>query len=162
VPLLNQTIDTRLKGADVIQKLDPRWDHLKTNKDIMRFFVQEVQAGGNLDLIEEFVKSDYVNHTPSPGQENGPEGVRFICEKLHEAFDDFQIDIGHQVDDGDCVATYKLFKGTHVGEWLGLAPTGKRIEFWVFDLIRFRDRMFTEHWAVIDEANMMRQLGMIE
>jgi predicted ester cyclase len=88
--------------------------------------------------------------------------VRFICEKLHEAFADFEIEIGHQVDDGDCVATYKCFKGTHVGNWLGLEPTGKRIEFWVFDLIRLRDRMFTEHWAVIDEANMMRQLGLIE
>lgn len=144
------------------QKLDPKWDHLVTLKDIMRFFVQEVQAGGNLDIIEEFVKTDYVNHTPAPGQKNGPEGVRFICQKLHEAFDDFQVEIAQQVDDGHAVATYKLFKGKHVGDWLGIPATGRQVEFWVMDLITFEDRMFTEHWSVINEDGMLRTMGLRE
>ena len=60
------------------------------------------------------------------------------------------------------VATYKVFSGTHTGTFLGIEPTGRRLEFPVFDLIRFRDRMLVEHWAVIDEGAMLRTLGLID
>jgi predicted ester cyclase len=143
--------------------VDARYDFLPDNKALLRYFVEEVQQKGRLELIDDFVAADYVNHTPSPGQPaHGPESVRWIMEVLHGAVPDVRVEIRHQIAEGPDVATYKVFSGTHTGTFLGIEPTGRRLEFPVFDLIRFRDRMLVEHWAVIDEGAMLRTLGLID
>ena|ERR1700737_2340789 len=48
---------------------------------------------------------------------------------------------------------------SHRGEFAGLKPTGRRVEVTEINLSRFRDGLMVEHWAVLDEASMMRQLA---
>ena len=51
------------------------------------------------------------------------------------------------------------------GRWTATGPfgeleaTGKRIEVPVLDLFQFRDGVLIEHWALLDNLGMMRQLG---
>jgi predicted ester cyclase len=52
--------------------------------------------------------------------------------------------------------------GTHEGEFLGIPPTGKRIELETIDIIRVRDGKCVEHWGVSDGLALMQQLGVIE
>jgi predicted ester cyclase len=57
------------------------------------------------------------------------------------------------------VATFKTFSGTHEGEFMGLPPTGRRVVFDVFDLLRIRDGKVVEHWSVTNMAGLIHQLG---
>jgi predicted ester cyclase len=71
----------------------------------------------------------------------------------------FSVDIKQMIGEGDLVATLKTFSGTHEGEFLGYPPTGRRVTFEVFDLVRVKDGQVTEHWAVIDMDGLKRQLS---
>ena len=57
------------------------------------------------------------------------------------------------------MATLKTFSGTHEGEFMGFPPTGKRVAFDVFDLLRIRDGKVVEHWSVTNMAALIQQFG---
>ncbi|MFJ8390902.1 hypothetical protein ACIQ9Q_41800 [Streptomyces sp. NPDC094438] len=52
----------------------------------MRYFVEEVQERGRLELIEELVHADFRNRTPVPWQRDDREGVRETLVAMHGAF----------------------------------------------------------------------------
>jgi predicted ester cyclase len=64
------------------------------------------------------------------------------------------------VAEGDMVALLLNWKATHRGEYIGIAPTGKKIDISVFNLIRIDSGKWVEFWNVTD-VNLMRQLGAI-
>jgi predicted ester cyclase len=132
-----------------------------SNVERMRYFVEQVQTNGRVDLIDELVAEDFMNYTAELPQTKDRAGVHFIVNELRSAFEGFRADILHIVGDGDMVATYKVFSGVHNGSWLGIPASGKPVEFQVFDLVRYRDGQLLEHWAVIDSATMLKQIGIL-
>ena len=54
-----------------------------------------------------------------------------------------------------------LMSGTHRGEFLGVAPTGERIEAMGMDIVRITEGEIVEHWGEFDVMGMLRQLGVI-
>jgi hypothetical protein len=77
---------------------------------------------------------------------------------LRQAFPDFRAEIGWQSVDGDLVTTYKVYYGTHLGTFLGVAPTGREIHFETVDAMRVRDGKITDHWGVANLLSAMMQL----
>ncbi len=63
--------------------------------------------------------------------------------------------------EGDKVAARITMTGTHDGEFLGMPPTGKRIEVQAIDIVQFRGELAIAHWGVTDAMKMMEQLGAI-
>jgi predicted ester cyclase len=57
------------------------------------------------------------------------------------------------------VTTYKTYHGTHGGGFLGVAPTGRKIQFETVDVMRVRNGKITEHWGVANLFALMQQLG---
>jgi predicted ester cyclase len=52
--------------------------------------------------------------------------------------------------------------GTHEGDFMGMPPTGKRIDVQLVDIVRFGDDgLGHEHWGVFDALRMMQQLGAV-
>lgn len=127
--------------------------------DRMRYFVEQVQEKGRLDLIDGLVHPDFRNHTVEPGQRADRSGVRETTAAMHAAFSDLRIEVLHCLGDGDLVATHKLFRGRHTGSWFGVPPSGNQVEFRVMDLVRFRNGQWFEHWAVADAVTLLRQTG---
>ena len=80
---------------------------------------------------------------------------------LRAAFPDFRADIHWQLADGDRVTTYKTYHGTHKGEFFGIPPTGRRIQFETVDVMRVRNGKIAEHWGVANLFSLMQQLGAI-
>src|SRR5947209_18105172 len=66
------------------------------------------------------------------------DGARQLYKILRTAFPDFHAEIHWQLADGDRVTTYKTYHGTHRGEFLGVAPTGRKIQFETVDVMRVR------------------------
>jgi predicted ester cyclase len=77
------------------------------------------------------------------------------------AFPDLRVEIHRQVTEDDVVATHKTFRGTHHGDFMGVAGTGHRVEFDVIDLLRVADGQLAEHWNVVDGLTLLTQVGVI-
>ena len=128
-------------------------------KAVVRRNTEEVQGGGNFEAFEELFADDFLDHTPQPGRTPGKDGARQLYKALRTAFPDFHADIHWQLADGDRVTTYKTYHGTHRGEFLGVAPTGRQIQFETVDVMRVRNGKITEHWGVANLFSLMQQLG---
>jgi steroid delta-isomerase-like uncharacterized protein len=133
----------------------------EANKAIARRFVDEYQTGRHGAVADELLADDFVNHADVPGLPNDKQGVKMLFAGLHDAFPDFRAEILDQIAEGDRVATYKTFHGTHQGELWGIPATGRRVAFNLIDIVRIQDGRIAEHWNVIDQMGLMQQLGVI-
>jgi steroid delta-isomerase-like uncharacterized protein len=129
------------------------------NKTIVRRFVEEFQNGGNESAAEELLAADFVDHSPFPGVSPDREGVKRLFAALRQAFPDLRAKIHDQLAEKDRVATRKTFRGTHRGEFLGIAPTGRSVSFDVIDVARIADGRIAEQWNVVDLMGLLQQIG---
>ena len=65
------------------------------------------------------------------------------------------------IAEGDKVVTRKTLHGTHEGDFMGIPSTGKRVAFDVIDIVRYGNGQLVEHWNVVDQLGLMRQLGVV-
>lgn len=84
--------------------------------------------------------------------------MRQQFDGFRATFAGFYATIEHQAADGDIVITHKTFRGTHVGEFLGVAPTGRDIAIGVIDVVRLADDRIIEHWNVVDIFGALAQM----
>ena len=80
---------------------------------------------------------------------------------FRSAFPDFRMEPHVIIAEGDLACVRSTTTGTHEGEFMGIPPTGKKIEALGFDLVRVRDGQAVEHWGLLDAMTMMQQLGAI-
>jgi steroid delta-isomerase-like uncharacterized protein len=128
-------------------------------KERQRRFVQDVQAEGRIDLVDEYLAEGFVDHTPFPGVPPTREGARQVFGMLRTAFPDHDAVVLEMLAEGDKVFTYKTFNGTHQGEFMGIPPTGKPVSIRVMDVVRYENGTVAEHWNVVDVAGLLHQLG---
>jgi steroid delta-isomerase-like uncharacterized protein len=135
---------------------------VEQNKATFRRYVEEVGNEGNLDLVDEIFGS-YLSHQPDGHtEERGPEDVRRFMGEFRQAFPDFHSTIEDQIAEGDKVVTRWTMRGTHNGEFRGIAPTGEQITVTGIGIFRFSDEgKVVESWDNFDQLGMMRQLGAI-
>ena len=131
------------------------------NKALVRRFVDEVQSGGNIDLIDEVCSPGFVNHSAPPGIPADREGIKILTAMFRGAFPDSHFTIEDMVAEGDKVVTRKTFHGTHEGEFMGMPPSGRAVSMGLIDIVRVYDGRVVEHWSVGDSLGMMQQLGVI-
>lgn len=115
---------------------------------------------GELDRIDDLVSADFVDHGAPPGMiPPGPEGYRTIFRLLKSALriDYTVLDV---VAEGESVMAWARCTGRHVGEFLGIPPTGREFAFEAMHRYRVRDGVIREHHAVRDDLALYRQLGL--
>jgi steroid delta-isomerase-like uncharacterized protein len=134
-------------------------EHEQAIMAIVRRNTEVVQGQGDFALFEELFADDFVDRTPQPGTTPDKDGVRVLYHRLREAFPDFRPEIGWQSVDGDIVTTFKTYHGTHLGTFLGIAPTGRTVRFETVDAMRVRDGRIVEHWGVANLFSVVQQLG---
>ncbi len=117
---------------------------------------------GNIDLLDELLAPDYINHTPAtPDLPTGPEGVKGVVSMFRSAIPDLRVVVEDMIAEGDKVATRYTLEGTHEGELFGVPPTGQRLSIKSFTAERVSEGKIREHWRVSDNLDMMQQLGVI-
>ena len=129
---------------------------------ITRYF-EEVWNNGKLDVLDEIIAPDYINHSPGMGNPiPGPEGLKPIVAAIRQAFPDLKYVIENIVIADDQVAVHTTMHGTHKGDFFGLAPTNKVIKVAQMQIERIANNKIVEHWRVTDDLTMLQQLGQIE
>ena len=129
------------------------------NKALMKRFVTEYQTNHDESVLYELVAEDFVDHSALPGVPPTREGVRGLFAGFHAAFVPFAAQIHDQVAEGDKVVTRKSFHGRHVGEFMGIPATGREVSVELIDIVRIAEGRIVEHWNVVDQLGLLRQLG---
>jgi steroid delta-isomerase-like uncharacterized protein len=131
------------------------------NKAIMRRYF-DVFDQGNIDLLDELLAPDYVNHTPAtPDLPTGREGVKGVVSMFRSGMPDLRVVVEDMIAEGDKVATRYTLVGTHEGELFGVPPTGQRLSIKSMTVERVSEGRIREHWRVTDSLEMMQQLGVV-
>ena len=128
------------------------------NKALFRRWC-EVISQNRLDRVEEIIAPDEVDHALPPGIPSGLEGVKQLFTLLHTAFPDLQIEIEDLIAEGDEVVGRVTARGTHEGEFMGIAPTGKPVSFNAIDVVRIAGGKIVERWSQADNLALLQQLG---
>lgn len=111
------------------------------------------------DLAEKCFQDDCLLHYGSWTGAMRSEG-KMILGMWLRGFPDFAFEVKDIVVDGNRGAMRLTFTGTQTGEFLGLAPTGKRIQCTESLFVLVRDGKIAEAWEDYDELGMWRQLGL--
>jgi predicted ester cyclase len=130
------------------------------NKQIFRRFIEEFWNQRNLEVADELFAPDAVSPT-APQLPRGPQGVKEIGGMVLRGFPDFHMTIEDLVAEGDKVAARFMERGTHRGEFMGIAPTGNQATWTEIGILRIKDGKVVESWFQTDMLGLMRQLGAI-
>jgi len=132
---------------------------LRDNKAVVVRFNKDVIERGDEAAFRELMAPDFVNRTAPPGAPSGPESMLNTFNKvLRPALPDLSVEIHDQIAEGDKVTTRKTIRGTHRGEFFGIAPTNKSVEIDVIDIVRVKDGRYIEHWGVNTLPAVLAQL----
>jgi ketosteroid isomerase-like protein len=125
--------------------------HSNANKAPVRRLVDAVFNGGHLEVIDQL-------YAPALA----PATKRWITP-FRANFPDVHMELVELIAEGDKVVGRFTCSATHLGEWLGQAPTGRRFErvdeVWIF---RFRDGRIVHVWSLEDTLDRLRQLGLTD
>jgi predicted ester cyclase len=116
------------------------------NKLADRRYIEEVLNQGHLEVIDELRTDDL-------------EGVRDRVTMFRTAFPDLHVTVETQVAERDWSVMRVTFRGTHLGPFMGVPPTGKKVEFATIAMNRYAGGKSVENWGIHDFQGLLRQLG---
>lgn len=129
------------------------------NTVLLHRYMSEVWDAGNPNAIEQFLAPNYQRHpSPTPEPFDRTEQLRRL-KGFREAFPDIEIEVVDVIAGEDRVAFRSIMRGTHLGEYVGIAPTGRHVTVGLIDLIRIKDGKFVEQWGGPDLFDLLHQLG---
>jgi steroid delta-isomerase-like uncharacterized protein len=132
------------------------------NKALVRRWFEKLFNAQNLGVAEEITAQDSVSHDHLLADlPSGPEADKHIVNLYHGAFPDAQITVEDQIAEGDRVFTRWTERGTPQGEFMGVAPSGNRVEIAGMTVNRVSEDKIAETWTLYDALGMMQQIGAI-
>jgi steroid delta-isomerase-like uncharacterized protein len=125
------------------------------NKDIVRRIYEEAINGHDLDLLDNYLVPDYVNHK-NPG---GLEGVKQLFSMLFQAFPDLRVTVDSIGAEGDRVWVRTTMHGTQQGPFMEMPASGKTFAAETVNELRVDNGKVVEEWGITDTLTMWQQLG---
>ncbi|GAA4684251.1 hypothetical protein Prum_064960 [Phytohabitans rumicis] len=125
-----------------------------------RFF--EMASKGELARLGDLLTDDYHDHDATNEEDvRGVDGARVEIEMYRNAFRGFKFTVEDQLAEGDKVITRWTWRGTHSGEFLGIAPTKKKVEMTGMTIHRMHEGKIQEGWWNFDFLGALRQVGAV-
>lgn len=131
----------------------------ENNKALFVEVMEEVFNKHNLELADRYYLEDYKQHNPNVP--TGRAGFKAFFSGFMAAFPDLHATVEQVVAEGDLVSAIIRWTGTHTGNFQGLSPTGRPIEFKTADIFRVEGGKIAEHWDVVSNTEMLATLGLI-
>ena len=120
------------------------------NKALVREFFEEAWGRGNLAAVDQFMAADYIEHPRPPTLRPGTEGLKQLIAAYRTAFPDLAMTLDDIFAEGEMVAFRWSVGGTHLGDWLGIRPTGNHVAATGITLFRVAFGKVMEGWTSID------------
>ena len=125
------------------------------NKLLVRRYYEEVVNTGNVDELAAFISPEYVEVHNNIRHSIGLEGAKEHVLGIRETYPDLHLTVEQQIAEGEWVVTRVTVRGTQEGPWLGMKPTGKKLEFIAVNIDRIVDGRIVEHGGA---ANLLEPL----
>ena len=122
----------------------------ENNKALVRRFHEEAWNKGNVAAVDEFMAADYVDYPIPSGLPPGTEGLKQTITTYRTAFPDLKATVDDIFAEGDRVAYRWSTRGTHLGEWLGIPPTGYHMAATGITVFRIAGGKVVEGWTTMD------------
>jgi len=134
-----------------------------TRDEIEAFFKRRQEAYDDLDAAA--LAADYADDaviiSPSSGTHSKRDAEKSL-RLIFTAFLDITMSADDMVIDGDKVVTVHSVEGTHMQEFLGMAPTGKRFQMSVALIHHLKDRKIVREQRIYDFTGMLVQIGVLK
>lgn len=129
------------------------------NKATVQRMFEEVINLGKLELVDDLWDPEFTSETAQGTLDL--EAFKGFITAWRTGFPDIHCEVGDLVAEGDRVAWSVRATGTHTGEFMGIPPTGRAIDFDSLNIGEFRDGRGYRHKVMMDVPKMMTQLGVM-
>lgn len=134
----------------------------ENNKRLVRRALEEVYTNGDLELADELVHPDFVDHEPAhPDVPGGPDSVKQTVQRLQAIFGELRFDVEDEIAEGDKVVQLVTMSGRHTGPLMGREPTNKAFAVRHIYIWRIADGKIADHWGSRDDLGLLGQLGVL-
>jgi predicted ester cyclase len=131
------------------------------NKAVVLASIEEGWNARRLVIFDELFASNMVDHSLPPDLPQTREGTMQLAVLYWRAFPDLRLIIEDQIAECDKVATRWTARGTHTGDLIGIAPTGKQVVVSGISVNRLLGGKIVETWLAIDQRRMLQHLGLV-
>jgi predicted ester cyclase len=129
-----------------------------SNKHLVRHFFEGLFNDGDLSTVDQYLAPDYVDHSPFASEAPGPEGFKRRMKMLRDTLA-VQIRLEDLIAEDDLVAFRWTMEGRHVGEFAGIAPTGRPVSLTGLNLERIAEGKIVEHRSEYDRLALVEQVS---
>ncbi len=120
------------------------------NKKLVRRLYEEVAFSGSIDRLAELIAPNYL------------EEMKTHLLGIRETYPDGNLTVEQQIAEGEWVVSRVTMRGTHAGgAWLGMTPTGKKVEMTGVNVDRVVDGLIVEHGGAANILEPLLEIGAI-
>ena len=135
-----------------------------TRQQMLDFFERRWEAYEDLDAAR--LAADYADdaviESPTAGVHTGREAAERTFRLVFSAFLDLTMSVESLIVDGNSAAALLSIEGTHIGEFLGLPPTGKRFTMPVAIFYQLDDGKIVRERRIYDFTGLLVQIGVLK
>lgn len=133
---------------------------IEENKEIVHRY-QEAYNNNDFDALREVVAMDVLTPKIIQGVPSGFEGAKAAHQIMLDGFPDYHTRIDDLIAEDDKVVARITMSGTNTGTFMGIPPTGKKVEFTGIYIAWIKNGKIVEHWGEEDSVSLMQQLGIM-
>jgi len=127
-----------------------------SNKERVEEYQTQVWTHHNSDIVFDFFAPDAIIHS-SVKKLNGPAAMKDTIEVWLKGVPDIKVYWDAILPEGDKVVSIWHCEGTQTGEFLGLPPSGNKLEYKGITVYEFKDDLIQEYWGIVDIENIKAQ-----
>ena len=132
---------------------------LDENKRLYLRLAEEVLTNKNLALADDLIATDFREHVGDEAKRVGIEGFKAVRLRRNTAFPDWKVTVDDIIAEGDKVVARATGQGTHLGEYMGIPPTGRPVTMTGMHFFRIADGKIVERRAEVNLMGILQQIG---
>ena len=141
-------------------ELTPSDTSISSNTALVSRIWNEIWNQGDLEASEAVFSREYVGHLPMM-QVHGPQEFMQLVRIYRQAYPDVHVSVEDVFGERDRIVVRWTSRGTHLGEMMGIPPSGHTIEVMGISIFRIEAGKVVEEWEGFDTLGMMQQIGAI-
>ena len=135
---------------------------ISDNKALVRDYIEKIVNTGDTEHTSDFISPSYTEVFQNKRYQLGIEGAVKHNRGIRETYPDLFLIIDQQIAEGEWVVTCYTMTGTHLGVWMGIAPTGKRIVTTGVNVDRIVDGKIVEHGGAANLFHSLLEIGAVK